>query len=362
MTFVIIGLLAFIATILTPLAPVLLAGSTLIGALIGLQFLLGTSQAPIFPVASGIIESWFPAPLWPVAQGLVPMGVGLGAAVTAPLVAWLMSSLGWQQALIWTTLPSLALVALWAWYGRNTPAEHPAITQAELDEMDGQQMEQPTPLSWARARSLLRNREVLALTFSYMCMNYIYYLLGNWSFLYLVQQRHFSLLEGGWLAAVPPLAAALGAGIGGKLAADWSRRHGLRWGLHLLPLMALPVAGALLLLALNASNPYLAVAALALSFTSVELTEGSFWAAIMNVARTDTMGATGILNTGGNLGGLIATPIVASLSGHQHWNTTLALGCAFAVVSALTWLLVDPTRRFVADASASEPYATASTT
>ena len=353
-TFVTIGLLAFAATILTPLAPTLLAGSTLFAALIGLQFLLGMSQGPIFPVASGVIESWFPSRLWPLTQGLLTMGVGLGAALTAPLVAGLMSWLGWQQALIWTSLPAIALVALWAGYARNEPAEHPAVTEMELDELRTRPREHPTALSLARTLDLLRNRNVRALTLSYLCMNYVFYLLGNWSFLYLVQQRHFSLLAGGWLAATPPLAAALGAGIGGKLATIWSQRYGLRWGLHIVPIGSLPAAGVLLLIAANVSNPYAAVAALALSFASVELTEGCFWAGIMHVAHTDTMAAGGILNTGGNLGGLIATPIVAYLSGHQRWGTALALGCGFAVVSALLWLLVDVSNRFTYGATISD--------
>ncbi len=53
----------------------------------------------------------------------------------------------------------------------------------------------------------MRDRDVLLLTGSYTCMNYVFYLIANWCFLYLVQERHFTLLEGGWLASAPPLAA-----------------------------------------------------------------------------------------------------------------------------------------------------------
>jgi len=49
----------------------------------------------------------------------------------------------------------------------------------------------------------MRNRDVLALTGSYVCMNYVYYLLANWCFLYLLQERHFTVLESGWLASTP---------------------------------------------------------------------------------------------------------------------------------------------------------------
>src|SRR5256885_14569642 len=48
--------------------------------------------------------------------------------------------------------------------------------------------------------ALLQNRDVLLLTVSYLCMNYVFYLLANWCFLYLVQERHITVLESGWLA------------------------------------------------------------------------------------------------------------------------------------------------------------------
>lgn len=343
--FVIISLIAFAATISTPLAPLLLTGSALFTALLAAQLVMGASQGPIFPVSAGVFETWFPARQWPLVQGLQSMGLGLGAALTPPLIASLMSSFGWQRALAWSTLPVLALIAGWAWYGRNTPAEHPSVTAAELAEL-GPQASEPVDqsISWRRMWELMRNRDVLALTASYICMNYVFYLLGNWSFLYLVQERHFTVLEGGWLASAPPLAAAIGAGVGGQLASVLGERFGVRRGLRILPLLSLPAAGLLQWAAVDAVNPYLAVVALALCFAAVELNEGPYWAAIMHVGRSDSMAASGLLNTGGNVGGLICTPIVAYLSGHQAWTPAFLIGTGFAVVSAALWLVVDPSR------------------
>jgi sugar phosphate permease len=204
-------------------------------------------------------------------------------------------------------------------------------------------------MSWRRLGRLLGNRSILLLTLSYICMNYVFYLIANWCFLYLVQERHFNILEGGWLAATPPLAAAAGAGVGGKLATELCARFGFRWGFRLTPLVALPAAGALLLATVHLGNPYGAVVALALCYGVIELTEGSYWAATMFVARADTMSATGVLNTGGNIGGLIGIPIVAYLSGHGAWTAAFVIGTLFALVGAACWLGIDATRPFAAD-------------
>jgi ACS family glucarate transporter-like MFS transporter len=338
-TFVIIGLTAFLATIATPLIPNLASGTVLFIALLGAQLLLGCSQGAIFPVMAGVFEAWFPPNRWAMVQGLSTMALSLGAALTPPLIANLMSSLGWQRALLWASLPALSLIGLWAWYGRNTPREHPSVSERELVEI-GNQPQVDSKISIKQLLGLFGNRNVVLLFVSYMSMNYTFYLLSNWVFLYLVQERGFSLLESGWLATAPPLAAALGAGLGGLVTGMLAQRFGNRWGYRIVPLVAMPAAAALLWYAVNASNPYLAVAALATCFGAVELTEGSYWGGAMTVGRGDTMAVCGFMNTGGNLGGIINIPIVAYFSGLHAWHTAFIIGIGFAIVSAAAWLAI----------------------
>jgi len=345
--FTLISAVAFLATVLTPLAPIALSGAALFSTLFGLQLLMGLAQGSIFPVGSGVMETWFRPERWALIQGLQSMGLQFAAAATPPVVAYLMTTLGWQQALFWPALPAVVVIVLWAWYARNSPREHPSVTPEEISELGKESLPPPpAKIDWRRLRHLLANRSILLATFSYVCMNYVFYLIGNWCFLYLIQERHFTSLESGWLATLPPLAAGLGAGLGGKLVGMTCARFGNRWGFRLVPMVALPASGLLLLLTVNLNSPYAAVAALALSFAIVELTEGPFWAATMFVARADTMSATGILNTGGNGGGLIGIPIVAYLSGHGHWTTAFAIGAAFSVLGAIAWLGIDAEKRF----------------
>jgi len=345
-TFVLIGLVALGSAMALPLAPLVASGGLLFAILLLAQLLLGLAQGPIFPVSTGAFQVWFPQSRWASVIGLQSVGLHLGEIVTPPLTAVLMVALGWQWALILLTLPALPLILWWAWYGRNTPAEHPAVTAAELAELGANAKARvDTRISWQRIALLLRNRDVLVVTVSYLCMNYVYYLIANWCFLYLVQERHFSVLDSGWLAAVVPVGGAVGAGVGGYLADGLAVRYGVRTGMRAVPLVALPASAVLLLVAEGAPSPYLAVAALCVCFALIELTEGPYWGAVMHIAGADTMAATGILNTGGNAGGIIATPIIAWLSGQQAWTSCFLIGAACAVASALLWLPVDPARR-----------------
>jgi len=64
----------------------------------------------------------------------------------------------------------------------------------------------------------------------------------------------------------------------------------------------------------------------------------------MRLAPQDTMAATAVLNTGGNLGGVVATPIIAVLSSGQSWGIVFATGAATAIAAAVLWLTIDAGR------------------
>jgi ACS family glucarate transporter-like MFS transporter len=343
-TYVGVGLIGLVGTLSTPLAPVILAGNALFLALLLTQGILGLSQGPLFPSFALVLQRWFPVNRWAIANGLQTAGMNLGGAVTPFLIVVLTDHFGWQGALLWVAVPVALVTAGWGWYGRDNPAAHRKVTPEELAELDAVHSAAPEPMTVRRLLGILGDRDVLLLSISYLAMNYSFYLISFWSFLYLVQVRHFSGLESGVVGAIPWIGAGIGAGMGGFIS-DWlAERLGVRWGYRLVPLVTLPLAGLLLLLTIRVDTPYAAVAALACAFWAVEITEGAYWAATMRVARADTGAATGVLNTGGNLGGVIGQPIVGALSGVGLWSGAFATGTALAFLAALLWLFVDAAR------------------
>jgi MFS transporter, ACS family, glucarate transporter len=342
LTYVGVGVIGIAATLATPILPVLYSGAALFMALLIAQSVLGVALAPIFPVFAAVVEVWFPKNRWAIANGLQTCGMLLGGAVTPILVVNLTRNIGWQGALLCIALPVAVVTAGWAWYGRSNPRQHPSVTQAELAELEPAEIVRP--LTARRLGGIVADRNVLLLTISYLCMNYTFYLLTYWSFLYLVQVRHFKGIESGFAGMVPWIGAALGAAIGGFLSDRLAERLGARWGYRVVPLIALPSVAALLLLTIAVSSPYGAVFSLAAAFGAVEINEGAYWAAAMRVARADTGAATGVLNTGGNLGGILCQPVVAALSAAGAWNIAFATGTALALAAAGAWLLIDADR------------------
>ena len=327
-----------IATLATALSPYVVGGAALLGVLLIAQALLGLGQGPIFPVFATVVERWFPSRQFGLANGTISSGMLLGGALTPPLLVAMIAALGWQQAILLTALPPLLLTVLWWRFGRDRPQQHAQVTPAELAELDD--APPASPLTFERMLGVLRDRNILLLALSYLCMNVVFYMISFWSFMYLVEQRGLKGLESGVMAMIPWIGAAVGAAVGGVLADRLAERYGATRGYRLMPLVSLPI-GAVMLVAIPAvGSVLLAVAALTLAFFAMEVNEGPYWAATMRVARADTGAATGVLNTGGNIGGIVCQPMVAALVAGGDWRSAWVIGAAFAALAAMLWLFV----------------------
>jgi len=155
-----------------------LTPTVILALLILLRFLMGAAQAPLYPITGGLICNWFPVSGWALPNGLTNAGLTLGSAATGPLIAWLMETVGWRQSFVITAPTAIAFAAVWWWYGRDTPADHPSVSQDELDMIYANRSPDRRcgPGGW---RLVLRNREVLLLAASYFCSNYLFYFFFN---------------------------------------------------------------------------------------------------------------------------------------------------------------------------------------
>lgn len=330
-----LGIVGVVATLATVLPTHALTGTALLCVLIAAQALLGFGQGPVFPVFAAVAERWFPSRQFALANGTISSGMLLGGALTPPLLVALTAALGWRAAILCTVLPAALLTLGWWRFGRDRPEQHARVTPEELAELDPSPP--APPLTSARMIEVLRDRNVLLLAASYLCMNFVFYMISFWSFLYLVEQRGLKGIDSGLMAMVPWIGAAVGAAVGGVLADRFAAAYGATRGYRLLPLVSLPL-GAVMLVAIPAvGSAALAVAALTLAFFAMEVNEGPYWAATMGVARADTGAATGVLNTGGNIGGIVCQPVVAQLVADGDWTDAWLIGAAFALLATALW-------------------------
>lgn len=333
-----------ILTLVTGLVPGATVVSTtfILTTLVVLRFLMGIAQAPLFPVTcGGTIGSWFPVSGWALPNGLTSTGLSLGAAATGPFVAWLMEALGWRASFLVTAPLAFLVAGVWWWYARDDPADHRRVSRKELDLINANRPSQELAVEDRKAwKRVLKNRDILLLTASYFCMNYVFYIFFNWFFIYLIDVKKFKILEGGYFAATPWMVGAVAASVGGLWCDRLCKRVGSRWGCRIPGVVGLGLVAGLLLLGATTGNPYLAVVFLSLSFGCTQLTEGAYWAAAIFVSGKHAPAATGIMNTGGNLVGGIGALLVPVMADAFGWVAALATGSVFALTGIMLWLFV----------------------
>ncbi len=332
-----------LAIALVPKASVV-SPTVILGSLIGLRFLMGVAQAPLYPVTGGGTTcNWFPIGGWAFPTGLQNAGLTLGSAATGPLIAWLMERSGWRMSFVLTAPMAFVLAGVWWWYVRDTPAEHPAVSPGELALIDAGR---PSAAESARGegrgvwKAVLKDRNMRMLTASYFCSNYVFYFFFNWLFIYLVNERGFKILQGGFYAAVPWLTGTVAAVLGGIVCDRLTRRHGIRRAARLTAVACGIGEAIFIAAAAMATDPYVAVALLSLCLGCQQFTDSAYWAATISVSGRHASTACGLLNMGGNLVGGVGALLVPFTVKTLGWVPALATGSLFALAAAFLWIWI----------------------
>jgi len=322
------------------------------------RFLFGLGEAGAFPTATRALSHWLPASERGFAQGITHAGARLGAALTPPIVVFLMISFGWRSVFyIFGTLGML-WAAIWYFYYRDRPQEHRQVNAAELAVIhQNSEAGVPQPahsqarVPWMR---MLASANLWLICGMYFCYAYTIWMYLVWLPTYLVEARHFSLKEMGWWHFVALLSATGGDMVGGWLSDRLARRTGnLRWGRRSVAIFGFGLAVACILPATFTANRYVSVAFTALALFGLELTVGVSWAVVMDIGPEYAGSISGVMNMWGNLGGAVASPAVAYLVKWFNWQAPFVVAAGLCLLAAISYLRIDPDDRIFPEDSAS---------
>ena len=316
------------------------AGSALLVLLV-VRFLLGAAEAATYPVAAATVAVWMPPSERAFANSIVIAGMALGSACIPPVMSRVMVASGWRVSFYITSVLGFLMAALWWWYARDMPSQHRGVNELERRLIAAGR--QPTHRSLSRRGvhwPLLRNRNLLLISASYFLDSYVLAMFVFWFYLYLIDERGFSILKSGAFSSLPWLASLILVPLAGRWCDRVSARRGRRLGRRVVAMTALTLSSALLLWGARANDPMLAIAALSLSVGFLMATEGPFWSAATDISGAHAGTAGGIMNTAGNLGGVAQAMVVPLLVQRFGWIPALATGSLLGLVSALLWLLI----------------------
>lgn len=332
-----------------------LAGDLFLVSLVGIvgsfaivRVLIGIGEAAGPPNYNRLVANWVAPGERGLAMGIAAGGSAFGAALTPPLIVWIMVNFGWREAFYLAGAAGIVLAVLIYWLTTDHPASHRWVNREELRQINqgrestAESSHIPGPIPW---RVLLFSRtDLWFLTAAYFTLGYILYIYFSWFYLYLVNVRGFSMLSGGWYSTAPFLASAITSPIGGWLSDALSRRYGKRVGRCGLGVGSLLITSCLIWAGASATDPYLAIILLALGSASLFLSAGAFWATTMDLASTYAGTVSGFMNMGGNLGGALSPILTPYIAQQYGWETALFVAAALAIVGAGFWLGVHPER------------------
>jgi sugar phosphate permease len=313
--------------------------------MIAARVLLGIGEAATFPAATRAMSWWTEARKRGFAQGITHASARLGNAVTPPLVVWLMTIVTWRGSFIVTGVAGLAWGAVWFWYFRENPADHPSITKQNLEVLPAYSPHTETGAHTPWGPLIRRMAPATAV---YFCYGWTLWLYLAWVPLFFVHRYNLDLKKSAWFSACVFFAGVLGDMSGGMVS-DWLfqktgnldvARRDLILGAYLASLaFMLPV---LWLHSLNGVAFCLSGA-----FFFSEFTIGPMWAIPMDIAPQFSGSASGIMNIGSPLAAVVS-PLVFGyiIDLTQNWTLPFVGSIGLLFLGALMIVRVQPSKKF----------------
>jgi nitrate/nitrite transporter NarK len=196
-------------------------------------------------------------------------------------------------------------------------------------------------------KQILINRNIYAICGMYFAFGYGLYFYFTWLPTYLTKALGFSGWAAGFLAGLPFLLAGLADLAGGWLTDLLARAYGLKVARCWLGCVAFSGSAVLLFISTQAEHRVAKAVWLAIALASADLALSACWAVCVDVGKNNAGVITGLMNTFGNLGGVVGPLVVGIVleQSEKSWEIPFHISAGIYVIGAVLWLAIDPTRK-----------------
>ncbi|WP_419688166.1 MFS transporter [Burkholderia theae] len=301
------------------------------------RLLLGIGEGATLPAQSRAITHWFPRERRGVVQGFTHSFSRLGNAVAPPIVAALMTWLSWRAAFFVIGAVTLVWLAWWIVGFR----EHP------LGDEDGRSTRaaRPAPPSGPTPWGPLFRRMAPTI-FVYFCYGWTAWLFFTWLPTFFLNGQGLNLKSTALFASGVFFAGVVGDTLGGWLCDRIYRKTG-NLALSRQSVIVTSFAGALVCLLPLAFVHSTAGVALCLSgsFLCLELTIGPIWAVPSDIAPTHAGIASGMMNAGSAISGILSPILFGYLVDRTgSWTVPFIGSVAMLLIGIVAALRIRPDR------------------
>jgi len=286
------------------------------------RVLLGAGEAPFYPAGIRSMREWFTERTRGRATALMSSSQTFGLAAAPPLLTLLMLRIGWRGMFVVLGVVGLVVAVLWLWLHRQRS------DTAYREEV-------AAPATKNVYGALLTQRTVWGMMLGFAGVNYTAWLYISWLPGYLQTERHLSLSQSGWLAAIPFLAGAMGMLASGVSADAWVARGFALTNIHRMQIVVgMVLSAAASFFASQAYSTTAAVVSISFAFFCIQFGGTSGWGYVQAVAPSHLVSALGALQNFASFLIASAAPVVTGMIVDETHSFTLA----FAVCAAVTLL------------------------
>jgi ACS family glucarate transporter-like MFS transporter len=341
-----------IFTALTAAVPSGIRGALIL--FVSVRFLLGVGEAVVYPASNQFVARWIPTQERGIANGWIFAGVGAGAGLSPPLITYVMLHYGWRSSFYLCAAIGLVAGLVWFIVARDTPEEHSLVSASEMAFIrsglsDGNLQGQERKLvPWG---TVLKSREVLAITVSYFSFGYVAWIFFSWFYIYLAQVRGLNLKASAFYAMLPFLAMAACCPLGGAISDRLTRSHGPRIGRCYLAAVVLAAAAIFLVLGAKVDSARLASVVLAGGAGALYLAQSSFWSVTADIAGSSSGSVSGFMNMGAQIGGAVTASLTPAIASRFGWTASFLVAAGLCLLGAAAWIFVDPKQTLQEQAS-----------
>lgn len=341
-----------IFTALTGWLPSGIAGALL--ALLCVRFLLGVGEAVVYPASNRVVAKWIPVGERGIANGILFAGVGVGAGIATPFVTAVMTDYGWRWVFgVCAAIGTLAAI-VWFWLGRNAPAEHPWVAEAEAEYIERNLPPASTSKSHLAWTAIIADRNVLKLTLSYATFGYAAYIFFSWFFIYLNTVRGLDLRTTSFYSMLPFLAMAVGSPLGGWISDRLMKVYGRRRGRAIVAGGGLGLAAIFIAAGIGAESAKVASVILAGGAGTLYLSMSSFWSTTADLGGSSAGAVSGVMNMGNQLAGALTSQVTPIIAERFGWSASFLVAAALLVMGAVLWIGVNPEEPVIGSTGARE--------
>jgi MFS family permease len=306
------------------------------------RLLLGAGEAPQFPAGTRVVRDWFNVRRRGFATGVFISAATLGTAIAAPLLTFLMTSFSWRW--MFAIMGGVGFIIAGIWYAiYRDPASMQLSEEERVYLNEGETDTAVHHVTFDDWRALFRFKTTWGMILSSFGALYTLWIFTAWLPSYLEMERHMSIKQTGWWAAVPFFCGVVGSLVGGWVG-DWLQTKGVspvNSRRYPVVISMLVMAAAVVVAALTPSVG-MAIAAISLTLFLSYLAIANQWSMVSVAAPKNCTGSLGsIQNFGGYVGGALAptiTGFVVQSSG--SFIPALLVGAAITALGALVYFFL----------------------